>query len=156
VLEDLTSKGLNGTVAPKQHYDILAGRGIAYAEVDLGMVRPFGMFLWASGDGDPTDHKLHGFDHYPFANVMQMTRTTWFAHLDASEVFARDYACPGRAQGLAGATGRAPTYRTDTPINATNNPGAPGIAGRTGTVLSGPTAVANAGTVLPGTINPFQ
>ena len=52
---------------------------------------------------------------------------------------ARDYACPGRAQGLGGATGQAPTYNTAQPISATNNPGAPGISGRTA-----------------GTINPYN
>src|SRR5215831_16437939 len=155
-LADLTSKGLNGIVAPERHYDILAGSAIAYGEVDLGMVRPFAAFIYGSGDGDPTDHKLHGFDHYPWSNVMQITGTTWFAHLDTSQLFGRDYACPGRAQGLAGALGTAPTYTTANPVSATNNPGAPGIAGRTGTVLSGPTATANAGNVVAGSINPYQ
>jgi hypothetical protein len=155
-LADLTSRGLNGIVAPGRHYDILAGSAIAYGEVDLGAVRPFGMFLWGSADGDPTDHKLHGFDHYPVSNIMSMTGTTWFAHLDTSQLFARDYACPARAQGLGGALGRAPTYTTANPISETNNPGAPGIPGRTGTAQNSPAATANVDSVVPGSINPYQ
>src|SRR5262249_58256933 len=78
VLEDLTSKGLNGTVAPKQHYDILAGSVIAYAEVDLGMVQPFGMFLLASGDGDPTCHKLQCSDHLALGKALEGVRPPLF------------------------------------------------------------------------------
>jgi hypothetical protein len=75
------------------------------------------MFLWASADGDPTDHKLHGFNPHPYLTTSAMTNTTWFAHLDTSNaVSARDYACPARFQGLS-ASG-----------------GAPGIPGRTATV----------------------
>src|SRR5438128_420826 len=69
--------GLTGVRGPDRHYDIFAGSVVAYGEVDLGIVRPFLMFLWASADGDPTDHKLHGFN--PITNgvssTIQMTGT---------------------------------------------------------------------------------
>ena len=67
-------------------------------------------------DGDPTDHKLHGFNPYPYLTTIQMTGTSWFAHLDTSQAFARDYSCPARFQGLSAVGG-----------------GAPGIPGRTAT-----------------------
>src|SRR5262249_20078384 len=47
--------------AAGRHYDIFAGGVVAYGEVDLGIVRPFVGLVWGSADGDPTDHKLHGF-----------------------------------------------------------------------------------------------
>src|SRR5262249_3225478 len=58
----LALTGLAGAVPAGKNYDIFAGSVVAYGEVDLGFVRPFLMFLWASADGDPTDHKLHGFN----------------------------------------------------------------------------------------------
>ena len=36
---------------PDRKYDIFAGAVVAYAEVDLGMVRPFVGFVYGSGDG---------------------------------------------------------------------------------------------------------
>src|SRR5436853_7423719 len=72
--------GLTGIRGPDRDYDIFAGSVVAYAEADLGMVRPFLMFLWGSADGDPTDHKLRGFSPQPFSTTTQMTGTTWFAH----------------------------------------------------------------------------
>src|SRR5262249_1035669 len=93
---------------------------IAYVEGDLGIVRPFGMFLFASGDGDPRDNKLHGFTPLAWQDITLMTDTTWFAHLDTSNIFSRDYSCPARAQGL----GAAP----NSPGVAAENPGAPGLA----------------------------
>src|SRR5712691_12355680 len=76
--------GFTGVRGPDRNYDIFAGSVVAYGDVDLGIVRPFLMFLWASADGDPTDHKLHGFNPQPFITTTQMTGTTWFAHLDTS------------------------------------------------------------------------
>jgi hypothetical protein len=109
--------GLTGFRGPDRNYDIFAGSVVAYGEVDVGFVRPFLMFLWASADGDPTDHKLHGFNPQPsFSTTTQMTGTSWFAHLDTSNVFTRDYSCPARFQGLSAVGG-----------------GAPGIPGRTAT-----------------------
>src|SRR5262249_3893118 len=60
--------------------------------------------------------KLHGFNPLPnsIAQTIQMTATSWFAHLDTSNAFSRDYSCPARFQGLSAV-------------------GAPGIPGRTAT-----------------------
>jgi len=76
--------------------------------VDLGIARPFVGFVWGSADGDPTDHKLHGFASNPIgiATSGLVTGLSWFAHLDTSSAFAgRDYACPARSQGLANRLG---------------------------------------------------
>jgi hypothetical protein len=90
-------QGIPAGVAPYRAYDILAGAGIAYAEVDLGIVRPYvGIFI-GTADGDPTDRKLRGFSNLSWQDVGQVTGTSWFAHLDTSPAFAsRDYACPAR------------------------------------------------------------
>src|SRR5262249_47800450 len=120
---DLIQKGLNGLVAPKRAYDILAGSVVAYAEADLGIVRPFGLFILGTADADPRDRHLHGFNPYAYNTTILMTGQSYLAHYDTSEAFARDYACPARAQGLAGALGTAPTYNTAAPVSATNNPG---------------------------------
>src|SRR5262249_19661203 len=121
--EGIDRVGLTGIRGPDRDYDVLAGGVVAYGEVDLGIVRPFLAFVWGSGDGDPTDHKLRGFSPQPFGTTTQMTGTTWFAHLDTSNLFsARDYACPARFQGL-GVNPAAPGV-------ATANTGASGIAGR--------------------------
>src|SRR6266511_6060859 len=82
-------------------YDIFSGAAVAYAEAELGIVRPFVAFVWGSGDGDPTDNKLHGFSPAANQDVTQITGTSWFDHLDTSSNFAgRDYACPARSQGV--------------------------------------------------------
>src|SRR6266567_4293409 len=97
----IAGAGLTGVRAPDRDYDIFAGAAVAYAEADLGIVRPFVGLLWGSADGDPTDHKLHGFNAHPYTSITLITGTTWFAHLDTSNAFsARDYACPARFQGL--------------------------------------------------------
>ncbi len=49
------------TDVSQRGYDILAGAVVAYAEVDLGMVRPFVGVIFGTADGDPTDRQLHGF-----------------------------------------------------------------------------------------------
>ncbi len=121
---------LTGLRGADRDYDIFAGSAVAYAEADFGIVRPFVGIVWGSGDGDPTDHKLHGFNPQSFGTTTQMTGTTWFAHLDTSNAFsARDYACPARFQGL-GANVNTPG------VASTTNPGAPGITGRSGTPFS--------------------
>jgi hypothetical protein len=80
-------------------YDIFSGSAIAYAEVDLGIVKPFAGFIYGSGDGDPTDKQLKGFSPASWQDVTQITGTTWFSQLDTSTNFAgRDYACPARSQ----------------------------------------------------------
>jgi hypothetical protein len=142
--------GLNGVRGPDRDYDIFAGGVVAYGEADLGFVRPFLGFIWGTADGDPTDHKLHGFNPLSFATTTQLTGTTWFAHLDTSNALSsRDYACPGRFQGL-GVNPAAPGV-------ATANPGASGIAGRpatpTGTLPLSPTN--NPTQVIAGQQNPY-
>jgi len=93
--------GLPAGVTPGKHYDIFAGGVVAYAEADLGIVRPFVGFIFGSGDGDPTDNKLHGFMTLPVGEITQITGTSFFSHLETSPAFSlRDYACPARAQGV--------------------------------------------------------
>jgi len=141
----IAGAGLTGIQGADRHYDIFAGSVVAYGEVDLGIVRPFLGFIWGSGDGDPTDHKLHGFNTTPYRDTIQITGTTWFAHLDTSNVFARDYTCPARFQGLGVANVNTPG------VASTTNPGAPGIPGR-----SGPTVATNNPTqVVAGQQNPY-
>ena len=121
--------GLTGARGPDRNYDVVAGSAVAYAEADLGIVRPFVMALWATGDGDPTDHQLHGFNPYPYNTTIQMTGTSWFAHLETSNAFsARDYACPARARGWGWPTSTLRGWRPR-PIRA---PGIRGAVGRGG------------------------
>jgi len=121
--------GLTGVRGADRDYDIFAGGVVAYAEADFGIVRPFLGFIWGSADGDPTDHKLHGFNPQPFGTTTQLTGTTWFAHLDTSNALsARDYTCPARFQGLGIANVNTPGS-----VGTVNSPGAVGITGRTAT-----------------------
>jgi hypothetical protein len=121
---------LAGVRGADRDYDIFAGGVVAYGEADLGIWRPFLAFFWGSADGDPTDHKLHGFSPQPFATTTLVTGTTWFAHLDTSNAFSsRDYSCPARFQGLGVANVNTPG------VASTTNPGAPSIAGRSGTLV---------------------
>jgi len=93
--------GFPAGVASERAYDIFSGAAVAYAEVDLGIARPFVAFVWGSGDGDPTDRKLRGFAPAAWQDVTQITGVSWFEHLDTSTNFAgRDYACPARSQGV--------------------------------------------------------
>src|SRR5262249_46522943 len=88
--------------APGRKYHIFAGGVVAYAEADLGIARPFLGFFWGSADGDPTDHKLHGFSSYATRTGAQFTGVPIFALFDtAIGVGSRDRTCPARAQGLA-------------------------------------------------------
>src|SRR5262249_2798481 len=88
--------------APGRKYDIFAGGVVAYAEADLGMVRPFLGFFWGSADGDPTDKKLHGFASYPTRSQSWFTGRPTFASFEVSSAMAaRAYTCPGRLQGTA-------------------------------------------------------
>jgi hypothetical protein len=138
--------GLTGVRGPDRGYDILAGGAVAYGEVDLGIVRPFLGVIWGTADGDPTDHKLHGFSPQPFSTTTQLTGTTWFAHLDTSNALsARDYSCPARFQGLGVTNPNLPG------VASTTNPGAPGIAGRSGPQF----AASNPREVRPGFQNPY-
>jgi hypothetical protein len=51
-----------------------------------------------------------------------MTGTSWFAHLDTSNAFARDYSCPARFQGLSavGAPGIPGRKATGAAVNRLN------------------------------------
>ncbi len=93
--------GLPAGIAPGRDYDIFAGGVIAYAELDLGVVRPFASFIYGSGDGDPSDTKLHGFTPEPVNNSTQIFGTSFFSHLDVSVGAGgrRDFTCPGRLRG---------------------------------------------------------
>src|SRR5499426_3809467 len=122
----IAQAGLTGVRGADRDYDIFAGGVVAYGEADFGIVRPFLGFIWGTADGDPTDHKLHGFNPQPFGTTTQLTGTTWFSHLDTSNALSsRDYVCPARFQGL-GVNPAAPGV-------ATANPGASGIPGRPAT-----------------------
>src|SRR5882724_8580248 len=93
--------GLPAGAIPNRKYDIFAGGVVAYAEADFGIVRPFVGFIYGSGDGDPTDNKLHGFMTLPVNEITLITGTPFFEHLDPSTGFAlRDYSIPARAQGV--------------------------------------------------------
>ena len=95
--------GLPATVFQNVDYDIFAGGGLAYLEVDLGIVRPFIGAVYGTADGDPTDRRLQGFQAQPVSDSTQVTSSGFFNHLDTSSTFAlRDYSCPARSQGLAG------------------------------------------------------
>jgi hypothetical protein len=87
---------------PGREYSIFAGGVVAYAEADLGIVRPFLGFLWGSADGDPTDKKLHGFAPYgPLTVSSQFTGVPVFAHFDTTGgTGGRDRTCPARLQGV--------------------------------------------------------
>ena len=88
---------------PGRKYHIFAGGVVAYAEADLGIVRPFLGFFWGSADGDPTDHKLHGFSSYAIRSSSQFTGVPTFAQFDTSQAIGgRDGSCPARLQGLTG------------------------------------------------------
>jgi len=137
---------LTGIRGPDRDYDVLAGGGVAYVEADFGIIRPFIGAIYGTADSDPTDHKLHGFNPQPFTTTTQLTGTTWFAHLDTSNALSsRDYACPARFQGLGVTNVNAPGVASPT------NPGAPGIAGRSGTTV--PTN--NPTQVIAGQQNPY-
>jgi hypothetical protein len=93
--------GLSAAVPLGRDYDIFAGSVIAYAEADLGIVRPFIGFIYGSGDGDPRDDELHGFQTQPISDSTQVTGNPFFAHLDTSSTFAlRDYSCPALTTGV--------------------------------------------------------
>jgi hypothetical protein len=93
--------GLPAGVQQGQEYDIFAGSVIGYAEVDLGVVRPFILGVYGSPDGDPRDRKLSGFAVQP-----QDDSTQWadgmLAHFDKSlAAGTRDASCPARFSGVA-------------------------------------------------------
>jgi hypothetical protein len=95
--------GLPGfpTTVSQRGYDILAGGAVAYAEVELGIVKPFVGVVIGTPDSNATDRHLRGFAPASWQDVTQITGTSWFDHLDTSTNFAgRDYSCPARSQGV--------------------------------------------------------
>jgi hypothetical protein len=69
--------------------------------LDLGIVRPFIGAVYGTGDGDPTDRRLQGFQVQSVNDSTQVTSSGFFNQLDTSSTFAlRDYSCPARSQGL--------------------------------------------------------
>ena len=61
--------GLPAATVSQRAYDILAGAAVAYAEVDLGIVRPFVGFVFGTPDSDPTDRQLRGFSPASWQDV---------------------------------------------------------------------------------------
>src|SRR6516165_12609400 len=150
----IAGAGLTGIRAPGREYSIFAYGAVAYAEADLGIVRPFVGAIYGSADRDPTDHQLRGFNVQPFATTTLLTGTTWFAHLDTSNTLsARDYSCPARFQGLGVANINTPgvSAAPSAPTQAQANAGAPGIPGRGGPLV--PTN--NPQQVIAGQTNPY-
>jgi hypothetical protein len=124
-----TTAGLPRGAVAGQEYDIFAGAVVAYVEADFGIVRPFVGLVYGSGDGDPTDDKLHGFTTLPVQEITLITATPFFAHLDTSNGFAvRDYSCPARAQGVRPAARPTdPATAVGAEVLAGALPSAPGV-----------------------------
>ena len=99
--------GLPTGALPDREYDIFAGAVVAYAEVDLGVVRPFVGFVYGSGDGDPSDRQLRGFMTLPERENTEIKDNPFLGFLENSAAFyggtAKDYTCPARAQGVRAA-----------------------------------------------------
>ncbi len=101
-----TVRGAGATALPAdvplgKSYDIFAGSAVAYVEATFGPVTPFVGFVYGSGDGDPGDDKLQGFQTQPFSDSTGITTNGFMDHLDTATSFAgRDYSCPGYATGI--------------------------------------------------------
>ena len=93
--------GLPDGVLNGQEYDIFAGSGIGYVELDLGVVRPFLLGVYGTPDGDPRDRQLRGFEVPPKDNSTQWA-TDMLGHFDRSSAAGgrRDYSCPARLRGV--------------------------------------------------------
>lgn len=140
-----TTAGVPGVI-PGRDYDIFAAGVVAYAEADLGQVRPFVGLVFGSADGDPTDEKLHGFTTLPQPEITLIAGTPFFAHLETSNAFAlRDYSCPARAQNV----------RSQAPVGNPTAVGAEVLAGGVG-ALSAPGVSATATDCAHTTGNPFN
>jgi len=107
--------GLPAGVAARRDYDILGFGVVAKAELDLGIVKPFVGLLFASGDGDPTDDKLHGYHFSSVTDSGSGIASQVFSALDTSPAFGggRDYACPAQMRGAA--------PRAGSPVTAIGN-----------------------------------
>jgi hypothetical protein len=119
--------GLPGfpTDVSQRGYDILAGAAIAYAEVDLGVVKPFAGLVIGTPDSNPTDRHLRGFSPASWSDVTQITGVSWFDHLETSSNFAaRDFACPAYSQGARTApTAASGQQAIGTQVMGTNQSG---------------------------------
>jgi hypothetical protein len=90
------SSNLAAVAGNNRDFDVFAAAAIGYAEAELGVVAPFIGMIYGTGDGDPTDTKLKGFNHLgPIRNSSAWTGTARFSHLD-------------RAIGLAGRDIKSP------------------------------------------------
>jgi hypothetical protein len=95
--------GLPAGVQQGQEYDIFAGAGIAYVEADLGIVRPYVALFYGTGDGDPRDRQLHGFQTQPEGESTQAA-SGLMDHFDkmTGAGGGRDFSCPARARFVRG------------------------------------------------------
>jgi len=109
--------GLPAGVQAGQEYDIFAGAGIAYVEADLGVVRPFVLGVYGTGDGDPRDRQLHGFQVQAVGDSTQWA-TGMLSHLDRSSAAGgrRDYSCPARLRGVRRAAPANDPYAIGTDV----------------------------------------
>jgi hypothetical protein len=86
------------SAAGQADYDVFAWAIVAYAEANLGIVRPFVGLYYGSGDDDPTDNDLQGFAPLPQREITLTTGTRFFSHLDtAVSIGSRDTATPARS-----------------------------------------------------------
>jgi hypothetical protein len=94
--------GLPAGVLNEREYDIFAGAAIGYVEVDFGIVRPFLLGVFGSGDGNPRDRQLRGFgDPQPQGDSTQWA-TGMLSHFDKTlSAGTRDASCPARFSGVA-------------------------------------------------------
>ena len=60
------------TTVSQRGYDILAGAAAAYAEVDVGIVKPFVAFVLGTPDSNPNDRELHGFSGSPWGTCRRL------------------------------------------------------------------------------------
>jgi hypothetical protein len=88
----------DSTNAANINYDIFAWAVVAYAEANLGVVRPFVGVFYGSGDDDPTDTDLNGFMTLPQREIALVSGTRFFGHLDVAKAFgSKDVTAPARA-----------------------------------------------------------
>ena len=132
----MTTAPLSTTgVLAGREYDIFAGSVIGYVEVDLGVVRPFLLGVYGSGDGDPRDRQLRGFgDVQPEGDSTQWA-TDMLGHFDRSSAAGgrRDYSCPARLRGVrTGAPANGDPYAIGTDVTETGaaSPTARGASAR--------------------------
>jgi hypothetical protein len=120
------SAGLPAGVLVERDYDIFAGSVIGYAEVDFGVVRPFLLGVFGSGDGNPRDRQLHGFAVQPQDDSTQWA-TGMLSHLDKTAAAGtRDFSCPARFRGVASRLNGVPgnPYAIGTQVTAATAGGA--------------------------------